>query len=107
LFESKLKELKIILAILQKARDEQLNEFKQTRSCSKDIGDVSDKLRLQSQQQSEIKRIDKRISDINIAIGAIADGSYGICVFCGHELSLARLDLIPEAVACTCCLAKQ
>ena len=42
---------------------------------------------------------------LNAALNRIADGSYGICLNCGDDISAARLDAVPYAVLCRTCAA--
>ena len=42
---------------------------------------------------------------LNDALKRIADGSYGICLKCGDDISPARLDAVPYAVLCRTCAA--
>lgn len=37
---------------------------------------------------------------VEIALGRLADGSYGTCVDCGKEIPAERLAAIPESVRC-------
>ena len=48
---------------------------------------------------TELRRIDA-------ALARIEDGSYGICVKCGDEISAARLDLLPATPLCKTCAAQ-
>ncbi len=40
---------------------------------------------------------------LQAALARIEDGSYGICVACGEEISEGRLSAIPEATRCVNC----
>lgn len=40
---------------------------------------------------------------IEAALGRIEDGSYGICVNCGEEISPERLEAVPHAARCRHC----
>lgn len=40
---------------------------------------------------------------IEAALQRIEDGSYGICVACGDEISAERLDAVPHAPRCRNC----
>lgn len=43
------------------------------------------------------------IDQIDAALHRIAEGSYGICVTCGDQISPARLDLLPATPFCQGC----
>jgi RNA polymerase-binding transcription factor DksA len=40
---------------------------------------------------------------IDAALSRVADGSYGICVNCGEQISEARLEAVPHAARCRNC----
>ncbi|HKK49390.1 MAG TPA: TraR/DksA C4-type zinc finger protein [Alkalispirochaeta sp.] len=41
------------------------------------------------------------------ALTRIADGTYGVCVRCGKEIPLPRLQHVPEALICVPCSEKK
>lgn len=43
---------------------------------------------------------EKELEDINKALHAIADGTYGICKDCGRDIPFERLEAIPTADTC-------
>ena len=43
------------------------------------------------------------IRHLKAALQRIDDGTYGICVSCGEDISAARLRVIPEATLCVDC----
>ncbi|TFJ92331.1 TraR/DksA C4-type zinc finger protein [Lentibacillus salicampi] len=43
---------------------------------------------------------EKELKDINAALHAIADGTYGICSECGRDIPFERLEAIPTADRC-------
>jgi RNA polymerase-binding protein DksA len=44
-----------------------------------------------------------RLKDIEQALERIENGSYGICLACGAEINLERLEAIPQALKCVTC----
>ena len=40
---------------------------------------------------------------IDAALARVADGSYGICVNCGEDISEERLEAVPHAARCRHC----
>lgn len=44
---------------------------------------------------------EKELEDINKALHAIEEGTYGICVVCGEDISYERLQALPTADRCT------
>ncbi len=53
--------------------------------------------------EAEIKDLEKKLSDMDLALGKIEKGKYGICERCGKEIPLARLKILPEARYCIDC----
>ena len=45
----------------------------------------------------------KEIEEIDIALGKLDDGTYGICDDCKEEIPIARLKVKPYAEYCTKC----
>ena len=43
------------------------------------------------------------IRHLKAALRRLDDGTYGICVSCGEDISAARLRVIPEATLCVDC----
>jgi len=51
-------------------------------------------------------RLDFKLLDIKRALEKIKRGRYGICEKCGSEISIERLNIIPETKYCTKCALK-
>jgi RNA polymerase-binding protein DksA len=45
----------------------------------------------------------EELSAIDHALNRIANGEFGICVKCGEEIEIARLDAVPFAATCVEC----
>ena len=43
------------------------------------------------------------LRQIEAALGRVEDGSYGICVACGEDISPERLDVVPQTPRCRNC----
>lgn len=48
---------------------------------------------------NEVRRIDA-------ALARIEEGTYGICLKCGEDISEARLDVLPDTALCKNCAAQ-
>ena len=48
-----------------------------------------------------------RLGDIDIALGKIASGEYGICENCGKPIETEILDIDPESHLCKDCKSKR
>lgn len=44
-----------------------------------------------------------RQSKLETALGRIDDDEFGICMDCGEDIPMARLELVPEALKCVRC----
>ena len=54
---------------------------------------------LEAKGQSDLNALRR----IDAALSRIEDGSYGVCVKCGNDISAARLDLLPDTPLCKTC----
>ena len=50
--------------------------------------------------------VSREIASVKRALARIEDGTYGECVRCGADISLARLEARPEAALCIDCARK-
>ncbi len=53
--------------------------------------------------EAEIKDLQKRLTDIDLALIRITKGRYGYCAKCNKTIVFARLKLVPEAQYCMDC----
>lgn len=51
--------------------------------------------------------LELRLKEINEALDKIKKGRYGLCQKCRQPISLARLEVLPEAKLCLTCLKKK
>lgn len=56
--------------------------------------------------EAQVKDLQRKVRDIDIALVKIEKGRYGFCEKCGMQIPTARLDLIPEARFCVECEKK-
>ena len=71
----------------------------------KGLGRLSRMEAMQDQQLvMEMRRRKKRqLADVKSAISRLETVNYGICIFCGKEISPERLAVTPEAQTCVSC----
>lgn len=50
--------------------------------------------------------ITREIASTKHALGRVENGSYGVCVQCGEDISENRLEVRPEAALCINCASK-
>lgn len=56
--------------------------------------------------EAQIKDLQKRLDNIDIALKKIAKGKYGVCERCGKQIPIPRLKILPEARYCVECETK-
>jgi RNA polymerase-binding transcription factor DksA len=49
-------------------------------------------------------RSEKALSEVEEALTAFEEGTYGICRHCGEPIPSERLDALPHATSCTRCV---
>jgi DnaK suppressor protein len=54
-----------------------------------------------------IERLRENLHDVNVALGKIEKGTYGVCERCGEAISPERLEAIPYARLCMSCKQKE
>jgi DnaK suppressor protein len=52
------------------------------------------------------RRSELALAEVDEALVAIEEGSYGICRGCGEAISPERLDALPHALACAGCVRR-
>ncbi|MCL2348131.1 MAG: TraR/DksA family transcriptional regulator [Planctomycetaceae bacterium] len=70
------------------------------------VGDVVDAAQGSNENEMafQLAEVESReLGQINIALGKIGDGSYGICEDCNGKISPARLKALPFATKCIKC----
>ncbi|GEM_PF-4846093 len=69
--------------------------------------DYLDRANNETSEQAEIFRYNqnlKKIATIRSAIERVKTGNYGICMFCGAEISIKRLMAMPDTNYCIECM---
>lgn len=56
--------------------------------------------------EAQVKDLERKLTDINIALQKMQKGKYGYCERCGIAIPLARLLILPEARYCVDCEQK-
>ena len=71
-----------------------------------DDGDMAERAEDYEERSIKLTLLDSRLSDINIALEKIEDGTYGICENCKKEIGKDRLEANPAARTCKECMDK-
>ncbi len=92
--EGRLKELTTRLQRIEDDLDDPMQKDLEDQAVELEDDEVLERLGAAGQQEM------RQISD---ALQRIEDGSYGICMRCGDEISHARLDAVPYTLLCRDC----
>lgn len=68
--------------------------------------DALDEVQLAGERELAIRNLDREsilLRHVRAALARIADGSYGTCLHCDEEISLKRLNAVPQAAYCIKC----
>ena len=68
--------------------------------------DALDEVQLAGERELAIRNLDREASllrHVRGALSRIADGSYGTCMHCEEEISLKRLNAVPQTAYCIKC----
>lgn len=50
-----------------------------------------------------VERLREQLAAVEVALGRVADGTYGTCMTCGAEIPKERLEALPYVVKCVDC----
>lgn len=68
--------------------------------------DALDEVQNAAERELAIRNLDresKLLSQVRAALARLEDGTYGICVHCEEEISLKRLNAVPQTPYCIQC----
>jgi DnaK suppressor protein len=68
--------------------------------------DALDEVQLAGERELAIRNLDREshlLRQVRSALARIADGSYGTCNHCEEEISLKRLNAVPQTAYCIKC----
>ena len=74
------------------------------------IPDPNDRATMESDRSFELRirgRERKLMEKVDNALARIDDGSYGVCVGCGEDITIKRLEARPVAKFCIDCKTRQ
>ncbi len=92
--QSRLNELDTRLLGIEHDLDEPADSNFEERATEREGDEV-----LESLGQSGLSEI----KQIRAALGRIEAGTFGVCVACGEDISVERLDTVPHAARCRHC----
>lgn len=64
---------------------------------SADENEMADKFEEYEEHQMVLSQLEKQLTEVDAALGRIADGTYGICEISGENIEHERLDANPSA----------
>src|SRR5260370_28169510 len=68
--------------------------------------DALDEVQLAGERELAIRNLDREsilLRHVRGALARMADGSYGVCLHCDEDISLKRLNAVPQAAYCIKC----
>ena len=71
-----------------------------------DENDMADRSEDFEERSSTMAALETRLEDINDALDAIKNGTYGICEICGKKIEKDRLEVNVAALTCKVCMNK-
>jgi RNA polymerase-binding protein DksA len=102
-------------ALLERRRTELEQEMRAKLAAAREVagsaaidqiiegGDYANADLLATVDIAEVQRDVAELREVNAARARLAAGAYGVCVDCGAEIALARLEARPTAIRCTDC----
>ncbi len=69
-------------------------------SFGKRVGEGTSQAVERIAQVDVARNLERKLADVERAIGKLEDGSYGVCDVCGSPIASERLDAVPWAVVC-------
>ena len=84
-------------------RRETTERYEKIASDTPDAGDASVGTEQVDLRSAQIDRDAVELQQVKDALGRIDDGTYGMCVDCGQEIEVARLQANPSAERCLRC----
>ncbi len=67
------------------------------------FADISQVTAEKGEADALIQPLKETLVEIDDALNRIADGTYGLCMKCGKEIPLERLEAVPRTKYCTPC----
>ena len=68
--------------------------------------DALDEVQLAGERELAIRNLDRdsnMLRQVRAALGRIADGTYGVCLHCEEDISVKRLNAVPQTPYCIKC----
>lgn len=104
LTEEKKKLEKVEAGLIKRGLDEPLRDaFTELSTVDNHPADSGSQLYERSKDLGLLDATRQQLGDIEQALSAIREGSYGICRRCGRPISEARLAAMPSALLCITC----
>jgi len=67
------------------------------------FADISQVTAEKGEADALVQPLKETLIEIDEALGRIADGTYGLCMKCGKDIPLERLEAVPKTRYCTPC----
>lgn len=71
-----------------------------TETSLPDANEVSDHISSYENNNALVLELEGQLHEVDIALGKIEKGTYGVCETCGKEIEIDRLEAYPSARTC-------
>jgi DnaK suppressor protein len=96
--------------LLQELQEVQVSHLERVSSAGnepqKAFATEADRVAQEMVRDAEARRDHDELVAVRAALQRMEEGSYGLCVDCGGEIGLARLQAFPAALRCIDCQGK-
>jgi len=109
-FTTKLKQDYQVLLIEVRGELEHTGDQHRIDLLNREPGDSGDESMANALADFNVAIVDRQVRgmrDIEAALRRVRDGEYGVCVDCGTEIGVARLEAYPTAKRCIVCQEKR
>ncbi len=95
----RLEELKQeLLDIRQGMNEDEQDRNEEEQDTELDSGDEAQQMFTREMDATIGEQTERRLQDVERALGKIEEGSYGVCEDTGEEIAKGRLEAVPEAI---------
>jgi DnaK suppressor protein len=100
-------ELEKYKAMLEKKQAELSNGLRNREDIAiEKTPDALDEVQLAGERELAIRNLDREsalLRHVRLALGRVADGSYGVCLHCEEDIKPKRLEAVPWTKYCITC----
>lgn len=69
-----------------------------------DEADMAERSEDYEEKSSILRTLEERLGNVNLALGRLENGEYGVCQVCNKSIEPKRLEANPAAITCENCM---